>query len=932
MRNGFTMLAGTALAATTLIISSAAASETPAYAPVPDWVEERPLPAIDPAAEPSDFTFLLADRQTRFHDGMVESYSAYAYRINNASLLSQFGNLSSSWNPEKGDFTVHKVMLIRPDERVDLIAGGQRFTVLRRETNLEKLSLDGILTATMQLEGMKVGDILLFESTTSYRDTTLGGHVNDTEGLLPDKLDVKSAGLRFLWAPDVAMKWQAPDAADARIGKSGEMVELTIASPAIEERDTPNNAPTRYRLGPIVELTSFPDWQTVSRTAFEPYAERAEIAPGSALAGVVAGIAAEHADPDDRIAAALRVVQDDVRYLFKGMENGNYTPQTPETTWALRYGDCKAKSLLLATMLRELGVRADIMLVNASSGDALPDRLPGFSAFDHVIVRAQSGEREYWLDGTRVGDRQDDLADTPGFAWALPLSATGSGLVPIPVRPLARRTSDVALTYDSRAGVNLPALFDVTITWRTSTNDDLKTSKGTLTDKEYKTAIDARIDKLVSNTGIYDRAISFDEDADTTTLSARGVTWLDWDRVDGRYERAFNSAVGSARLNANRAKAEWRDIGYAIGSLTHNRYATRMLLPANETGFVMAGRSDIDEDVAGVQYHQTASFADGTFDAFETWRTFRREIPASELPVERRKVAAIKGDPLRIEAPEGYPGVHVEAMLAARDKRLGPVLEALTKAIESAPEDEMAPLRSRAYVYEVTQQYDLAVADLDAVLATDPTADNYLWRARMYAPGDVAKAEADIERARAIEPDSEGALKQLVQLRLDGEDYDGALAAIDDGEGLGLDRKFVASLRAIVLAAADRDADALTALAAAGRAAQSAPDVLEARCHIAAFYQVGEDEALHACTRSIQFNSAPAQSLLDRAIAYARLGRDEEAMADIDLALEIDPDFADAWFMRAVVAKGPEAKRDLTYAGYIDRDIAADYVKVGIVP
>lgn len=800
---------------------------------------------------------------------------------------------------------------------------------MRREANLENLSLDGVLTGTMQLEGVNVGDTIVFESSTSYRDPSLEGEVNNVEALLDDTLDVKSAGLRFLWPSALKLHWKAPDAAGAKLGRVGTMTELVLANPALAKVEMPQDSPTRYRMGSLVELSSFADWQAVSRVAHQAYASRAAIAPDSDLASIVAGIAHQTADPLERTAAALRIVQDDIRYLFRGMENGNYTPQAPNETWALRFGDCKAKSLLLATMLRDLGVDADIMLVNATYGDALPDRLPGFSVFDHVIVRAMVNSKDYWLDGTRVGDRIGDLVDTPGIGYALPVSAGGSDLVAIPVRPLSRPASNVALRFDSSAGITLPTVFDVTISWRTSNDNKLKNAKGAVSEAEYAKLLDGVIENYVENARVSERSISFNEAGDTTTLKAKGTSWLAWDRVDGRYEREFNSVIRNRNLTANRAKAEWRDVAYAVGDMAHTQYETTMLLPRDGAGFAMVGRADFDERVLGTHFEQSATLSGPRFAAYETWRTIAREIPAAQIVAERRALAAVKANPLRIEAPSDYPGIHVEAMLAAKAGRLGPVMGVLDKAVSNSPEKEMGPLRSRAYLYELTQQYAKAIADLDAIIAIDPTASHYLWRAELYARSDKVRAAEDIDHAFAIEPDSFDALFQLVELRLDQDAYDDALSAIAEREGLGIENKKIAGIKAYVLAAAGRGEEAMTALESAGRSAQNAPELLTARCSVEARFALAAERVLRDCTRAIQLNEQPAQALIDRGIAYAKLGRTAEAIEDIDAALDIDPNNAWGYYLRAAIAKGPDAERDRSYAAYIDPDVARDLKKIG---
>ncbi|PNB40097.1 transglutaminase, partial [Pseudomonas sp. FW305-130] len=81
-------------------------------------------------------------------------------------------------------------------------------------------------------------------------------------------------------------------------------------------------------------------------------------------------------DPKRQTAAALRLVQDQVRYFAQGMNGGNYVPQTPDKTWSTSYGDCKAKTLLLLTLLRAMKIEAEPVSANIGLGDIVPDRLP----------------------------------------------------------------------------------------------------------------------------------------------------------------------------------------------------------------------------------------------------------------------------------------------------------------------------------------------------------------------------------------------------------------------------------------------------------------------------------------------------------------------------------------------------------------------------
>ncbi|MCZ3096465.1 DUF3857 domain-containing protein, partial [Acinetobacter baumannii] len=75
---------------------------------------------------------------------------------------------------------VHRAEIIRGPERIDLLkanAAGAKagFDVLRREQKLEQRQLDGMLTATMAVEGLRVGDILHVVVSITRKDAVLQG-------------------------------------------------------------------------------------------------------------------------------------------------------------------------------------------------------------------------------------------------------------------------------------------------------------------------------------------------------------------------------------------------------------------------------------------------------------------------------------------------------------------------------------------------------------------------------------------------------------------------------------------------------------------------------------------------------------------------------------------------------------------------------------
>lgn len=54
---------------------------------------------------------------------------------------------------------------------------------------------------------------------------------------------------------------------------------------------------------------------------------------------------------------ALSLVEDRIRYVYVGLDGGNYRPANADETWEQKFGDCKAKTALLLAILRGLNIR-----------------------------------------------------------------------------------------------------------------------------------------------------------------------------------------------------------------------------------------------------------------------------------------------------------------------------------------------------------------------------------------------------------------------------------------------------------------------------------------------------------------------------------------------------------------------------------------------
>lgn len=924
------------LLAATFLSTPTFATEEPRYAPPAAWVAapDAPLPIVGASARDD---LLIQNLEMRLTPGKRDSFFDYAVRISSAEQLEESGTISLSWQPERADLVIHRMTIMRDGKLIDLIAAGQKPTVIRREERLEENSIDGTLTATLPVEGLRVGDILRYAVTFEETETALRGATEGSADLLTLPQRVASGSARVIWPSELPLRWRSfGQKINPVVTEKGGWQELAVKLPIAEQGKMPDDAPLRFRLTPQLEMSSFADWQAVSKTAAPLYATDGLITEGGALAARIDRIAKASDDPRTRVGLALQMVQDDVRYLYTGLENGNYVPQKPEETWSLRYGDCKAKTLLLLAALRRLGISADAALVHTKQGDAVIDRLPAFGAFDHVLVRADVGGLDLWLDGTASGAHLDDLADVPAFSHALPITSSGSGLIALPGRPPERPQIAMDVTLDQSAGISLPALVTVEMRFRGPMAAQIHAARDMI-DEKRKLEMASQIAKeIVNNVTPLSAEISRDAKSGIVLVSARGIGDLTWDRSSGRARLEIDKTLGDLSFSADRGRAAWRDLPLEVEA-SNIAFRQRYILPDGAATFSLDGDPNFSGSLGNGILVRSANFTGNSVDVADTVKSSATELPATEIGKIRDLVAKAKTKRLILSARPDYPASWEEVTAARKANKLVMLEQAFTKAI-ALQADEAQPLLDRAYFYQQIFEPAKAVADFTAALEIDRTADTLVSRA--WSNDSLRNANAALDDMRAaleLDPANDSAIDGEIYLLQHRGDYAAALEKVEDRlANAGEDRADWLATRGHILAESGDFRLGLADLDEANNLAPSNSGHLNGRCWLRAKANSELEAALADCTRSIELAESAASSLDSRGLVYFRLGRWEEAIADFNAALELRPGQSGTLFLRSLtltkLGRKELAAQDLAGAKLQWPGVLDEYARFGLKP
>ena len=914
-----------------LLLGAAApawASETPRYEAAPAWV--LPAPPIKQGAGLPVFAML--DQQTRIADGVVWNYRELGTRAISADMLARMGTLSLNWQPFHGDLIIHRVDIVRDGQRIDVLKSGQKFDVIRREQGLEQLEMNGVLTATMRVEGLRVGDVLDIAYSESVKDPALKGGVQANAAAVADPFKVDFARTRMLWPTGAHIQWKGYlTGLKVTETDAGGWHELNATVPAPKQADLPADAPMRYRPIQVIEASSFADWPAVSAAFLPLYKTQGLIQPGSPLDQEVAKIRARESDPRRRVAAALALVQDRVRYFADGMNGGNYVPQAPERTWSAGYGDCKAKTLLLLAMLRALDIEAEPVLANIGQGGLVEIRLPAPEAFNHIFVHAKVAGEDLWLDGTARGTRQEDMGDPPPFRTVLPLREGGTGLLKLPAKAPARPTRTVQVDIDQSAAIGVGAPFTATISLHGGDADAMKAMVTQLDNERLLYIAQVGLGGAAGpNATVATQKFAFDPENGTLTITATGITRLAWRRQDHVYRLRPTSTLASLTLNSDRARPAWKDIPVALGEASHAVATTRVRLPDGGRGIVLEGDGPLDLDIAGVHYERKAALAGGLLTIEERSTSTGEELPAADLPATRAKLAASQGRTLRIATGPDYVAPYRQIADAARAHRFDQLAAMHAALIAVKPED---PARSvnRALFYEGTFQRDLALADFDKAVSLDGNSATLLRRgALLETMGQKDKAAADFRAVLNLDPSSKVALRRLGLLEIDAGHKAEALSPIEQHlQGADEDGPDWQSVKADLLARAGDADGAIAAINAALAVKTASAPFLNQRCWIKGTLSVQLDSALQDCTRAIELTEDNVAALDSRAMVYFRMNRLTEALADLNAALDRNPMNTGSLYLRAAIerkqGKSESADADAAAARLLSPRVDEEY-------
>ncbi|RPE13697.1 DUF3857 domain-containing protein [Chitinophaga lutea] len=381
-----------------------AQSKNISASPAPSWLALY-QPDLTRKVNAKDFSDgyyqLLYEEQHHIEKKTV--YRHIIRQIESEAGIQNGSEISVDYSPEYEKLQFHQILIRRNGQVINQL-NLSRIKVLQQEEELSMFIYSGQYNAYLILEDVRKGDQIEYAYSIIGENPIFNGLYSNTLYLT-------------VYEP-VANFYKALIAAPARplhfkyYQGAPRPVEKMLNGLRLYEWDLSNKVfrlkpedyqPSWYADFPYVDISEFTDWAAVAR-----WGASVNNVPmnGNEVANRIVRLRKQAGnDTAKYFEAAIRFVQDDIRYM--GIEMGEYShrPNTPEKVCRQRFGDCKDKALLLTTLLRAQGIEADVAYVHTDLRGHIADRLPSPARFNHVIVKARYRDVDYWIDATQAYQR-----------------------------------------------------------------------------------------------------------------------------------------------------------------------------------------------------------------------------------------------------------------------------------------------------------------------------------------------------------------------------------------------------------------------------------------------------------------------------------------------------------------------------------------------
>jgi tetratricopeptide (TPR) repeat protein len=334
-------------------------------------------------------TYLVED------DGTTEVITHDLTRLNGRKGVEKLGEYRNIvYDPSYQKLTLHEARIHKPDGRtvnveprhVQLRDVGTDYQVYDHEKQLiisfPTLQVGDVIEVKWAVRGKNPEYAGNFFTRYSFGDANYPVVLDDLRVRVPKSRTFHHASINGKLDPEVT--------------RDGDQVTYHWKVPNCKRLPQDENLPSKEELSPAVACSTFASWEEVGRWKHKLREEAWQCTTD--VAAIVREATTGLTDPAAKARALTYWLRRNIRYVSAG-ERHDYSPHPPATVLANRFGDCKDTSQMLAVMLREAGVKVELVTLGVRDDGQVIEEVPSPWG-THAILVATIDGKQHWIDTT----------------------------------------------------------------------------------------------------------------------------------------------------------------------------------------------------------------------------------------------------------------------------------------------------------------------------------------------------------------------------------------------------------------------------------------------------------------------------------------------------------------------------------------------------
>lgn len=420
----------------------------------PSWIIDIKAGGNAPGKKDFSDGYYVAFSDSQYHVEKQTVYFRSIRQIANESGIQNGSEISVVFDPTYERVIFHNIIIWRGSTPISQLKSAD-FKMLPLESERQRFIYDGSYSASLILKDIRKGDRIEYDYSVVGENPVFQNKFSTTLGFGAfDYISHRHCAIITEKGRPLNFKeFNKPPQKVVKKTDAGVLYEWDVKN--VKGKPQEDYTPSWFSSSPFVQVSEFKNWQEVVNWGLPLY-EIPDVSQGPLKSKILAWQKEAKGSKPAFISAAVRFVQDEIRYV--GVETGvnSHKPHSPEDVFKQRYGDCKDKAFLLCAILKANHIECAPLLVNTYKKNHLSESLASPLDFNHVVVHISvekiAGGKDFLLvDATMSlqGGAAGQI-NFPNYGQGLLLKKGQNGLISLPQQDAGFTTVHEEITIPGR--------------------------------------------------------------------------------------------------------------------------------------------------------------------------------------------------------------------------------------------------------------------------------------------------------------------------------------------------------------------------------------------------------------------------------------------------------------------------------------------------